>query len=561
MSESTPNLWASVDWSGRSRRLRVTINKDIRPGRHPITVTATDGSSSTSETINFIVISTPKVKIEAGRSISHGYIKSVTASCGRTTVEEIPLQVSPPSAELYASSTPGALSAEISGSERSRTLKVKINKDTKPGHYRVQVEHRLISEPLTQIRITVTSRPRFEIGQEGRWPWRRSYVYATRDFISGSGDLVRRGAKGGVVKVRKNLNSSGCSWIADSAVVEAEGARVRISGNAFVGGRAKLNGSAKVSGNATVKVNAKVYGDAEVSGDATVEGNAKVHGTAEVSVKEKYDSLDNQLDRRLWCGNSPKGKVTIRGNAEVYGKAEVYGNATVEGNAKVYGSAVVCRNAKLSGDIKVKSGVFNGQDEFRRLAVYIYYGSYERISSIFQTGCGYSDHESRSYARSVLGVPDRSHLQNQDYDSLKICVGYETLRNFLDEVTPSSWAFAVELAFGFGVFSSLLRLANLPLYIHTAVSGMKDMLDLYEAAGALKDVRTEMEANRAASQGVENYVPEQFFGVEQHSFDVLERCIRLDKTRAECLKLRSVSCSKLDMLREECLELQRVNRR
>ena len=336
-----------------------------------------------------------------------------------------------------------------------------------------------------KITVTPDSTPRFKIKRKitrvGPTLWRRSHVYATRDFTSGSGE-VRRGAKGGIVKIERNLDSSGCSWIADGAVVEAEGARVRISGNALVRGRAKLNGS-----------------------------------------------------------------------------AEVYGNATIEGNAKVHGSAVVCHNAKLGGDIEVSSGVFNGTKEYRRLAVYIYYDSYDRISSIFQ-GCKESDDESKWRAKGVLGVLGDRYNEHPFHADLQACIGILTMRHAVEKFKPSPWTIGFDWAFAFGTFG-LFRLARFAPYIDTAVSGMKDMLDLYKADDTLKDVREKMEEDRSASQGAKKYELDQFFKVEQHSFDVLERCIKLDKTRAECLKLQSVSCSKLNILREECLKLQSANRR
>ena len=158
---------------------------------------------------------------------------------------------------------------------------------------------------------------------------------------------------------------------------------MRVSGDAWVYGNARVFDNAWVSGNAQVYGNAWVYGDAQVYGNAWVYGDAQVYGNACVS-----------------------------GNAQVSGNVRVYGNAQVSGNARVYG------NARVSGDAQV-----SGNADY---AVVTGFGRYFRATTFFrckdkilrvQCGCFYGDlaqfrkivkktHGDSKYAKEYLAIAD-----------------------------------------------------------------------------------------------------------------------------------------------------------
>ena len=79
---------------------------------------------------------------------------------------------------------------------------------------------------------------------------------------------------GGLIEKEENLSQSGNAWVGGDA---------KVSGNAWVSDNAKVSGNATVSGNAWVCDNAKVGGDAKVCGNARVGGDATVSGNARVS--------------------------------------------------------------------------------------------------------------------------------------------------------------------------------------------------------------------------------------------------------------------------------------
>ena len=109
--------------------------------------------------------------------------------------------------------------------------------------------------------------------------------------------------------------------------------------NAWIGGDAKVYGSAKVCCNANVYGNAVVCGDAKVCGNAIVDGNADVYGDAII-----YDNAEVYGNAQI-CG-----KAQVFGNARIYDNAEIYGKSMVYGDAQVYG------RARISGDASVRCG-------------------------------------------------------------------------------------------------------------------------------------------------------------------------------------------------------------
>ena len=101
-------------------------------------------------------------------------------------------------------------------------------------------------------------------------------------------------------------------------------------GDSWVGGNAKVYGTAWVYENAEVCDNAKVYGDAWVCGYAKVYDNAKVYG-----------------DAHVFEGAEVCGYAKVHGNALVFEDAKVCGYAKVYDNAKVYGDD--CIEGDLGG--------------------------------------------------------------------------------------------------------------------------------------------------------------------------------------------------------------------
>ena len=520
MSESIPNLRAQVDGSGRSRTLKITIEKDTRPGSHPVTVTATNESSTTSETINITVtrptvLPPPKFSIKRGDSGFSGFpfvhiliaqiwrdaARKATANsrvpeisgpsdvrieanvCG-DTIEDYMLQVSPTSATVDASSRD--LGVLVNGSGGSRTLEVTIKDYNRPGSHPVTVTATNGSASTSEtINVTVTRPPKFKIEPErGGFPFiwtKRLRIYALRDFTTIDGQQVSAGDKGGIVKVKESLSQSGCSWIADGAVVEDEGARVRVSDNALITGNAKLNGKAEVSDNAIVKDDAKVY------------GKAKVQGTA-----------------------------------------------------------------MIGGNIEVAGGVYNDDAEYRRLAVRIYYELYEDVETGYKN-CGVpgrrlTEEKVREYTKTTLDPEGSRSSIDKAYAGFTqlTCNHIDFIKRLVDKFAPSPWELAISWSFHFKTFEALLKLAKLPKYIHTIASGMHDVLSLYKTAESFIEVQEQMEADQRTGKfkggreltEAEKHILDQLDKVPKYFPDVYRDCILPDDepddvSEDDCLKISS----------------------
>ena len=132
-------------------------------------------------------------------------------------------------------------------------------------------------------------------------------IKALKDFSD-----VKAGDLGGWVEKEDNLSQSGDAWIGGDA---------KVYGNAVVCDNAKVFGKAKVHDNAFVCDNAWVYDYAQVYGRAKVFGNAVVYGYAWV-----YDHAD------VYCHAMAFGNAEICGNAFVRGYAEICGDAVVKNN-------------------------------------------------------------------------------------------------------------------------------------------------------------------------------------------------------------------------------------
>ena len=121
--------------------------------------------------------------------------------------------------------------------------------------------------------------------------------------------------------------------------------------NAWIGGDAKVYGSAKVCCDANVYGNALIYGDAKVYGNAVVCGDAKVCGNAIVD-----GNADVYGDAIIYDNAEVYGNAQICGKAQVFGNARIYDNAEIYGKSMVYGDAQVYGRARISGDASVRCG-------------------------------------------------------------------------------------------------------------------------------------------------------------------------------------------------------------
>ena len=148
-------------------------------------------------------------------------------------------------------------------------------------------------------------------------------IRALRD-IPGAG--VKAGDLGGWVEHEHNLSHDGDGW---------------------VGGDAKVLGSAQVAGDAQALAGAVVTGYTRVADSAVVRGHAWVAGYAYVSGRAELSG-----------GASVYGSARVRGNARVYGAAKVCGQAQVGGNSQVYGDARVAGEATILDTARVHGRAF-----------------------------------------------------------------------------------------------------------------------------------------------------------------------------------------------------------
>ena len=134
--------------------------------------------------------------------------------------------------------------------------------------------------------------------------------------------------------------------------------------NAWIGGDAKVYGSAKVCCNANVYGNAVVCGDAKVYGSAKVYDNARIYGDAEIYDDAKDYGFAEIWDNAVICDYAKvfddaivHNYAMVRDNARVFDNARVYGNARIYGDANVCGNVYIYRNTEVYGDAKVLGDV------------------------------------------------------------------------------------------------------------------------------------------------------------------------------------------------------------
>ena len=284
-------------------------------------------------------------------------------------------------------------------------------------------------------------------------------VQALQSFTTLDKQRVRRGDVGGKVKLSSNLSQNGCSWIFGNAVVNDKD--VRVFGHAIVDGTAVIGGKARIYENAHVRGNAKVrdawvYGDADLYGNkAVVYGNARVYGNADV-----YDA------------------------AHVFGSAHVYGSAKVKGEAQVSGSATVRGKAVIEGKMRIDSGVYDGNQEYRRIAQALYDEVFETIVDEL-VDCVLVGNQAAAErdARLILN-PSSSSDENyrQAKTILKLCKERKLFRDMLKAIlniaTPGPLDFVLV------VTGPLARIGQLPAYVHiilALIDQVDDFREVYKA--------------------------------------------------------------------------------
>ena len=119
---------------------------------------------------------------------------------------------------------------------------------------------------------------------------------------------VKAGELGGYIEKEENLSQSGNAWVGGDA---------RVTDNARVTGNALVSNNAWVSGNARVSDNTLVTGKAYVSDNAYVAGNAWVGGDARVTdntlVTDKANINSNaDLLRIIGLGSVHRATIVYR---------------------------------------------------------------------------------------------------------------------------------------------------------------------------------------------------------------------------------------------------------
>ena len=146
-------------------------------------------------------------------------------------------------------------------------------------------------------------RKKYEFTGETRALSSTTILHRIRAVIDIPSAGVNAGDIGGWIESDSNLSNSGDAWVGGDA---------RVSGDAWVGDDARVDGNARVFGSARVSDDARVSGSAWVSDDARVSGDAWVDGNA-------------------WVGDDAR----VSGDARVGDDARVGGNAWVSGDARI----------------------------------------------------------------------------------------------------------------------------------------------------------------------------------------------------------------------------------
>ena len=162
---------------------------------------------------------------------------------------------------------------------------------------------------------------------------------------------VKAGELGGWVEKEDNLSQMDNAWIGGDAKVYGS-AKVCCDANVY--GNAVVCGDAKVYGNAEVYDRAKVYDNARIYGDAEIYDDAKVYGFAEIWDNAFIcDYAKVYGDAIVHNYAMVEDNARVFGNARVYGNARIYGDANVCGNVYIYGNALIYGDAKVFGDVEV----------------------------------------------------------------------------------------------------------------------------------------------------------------------------------------------------------------
>jgi len=212
--------------------------------------------------------------------------------------------------------------------------------------------------------------------------------------------------------------------------------------------------------------------------NARVTGNARVYGLAEVTGSASCINININNERiyeRADCrGDEIKIEPVVTDDARVYGNAKVSGSARIVGNAKVFGDAEVTGTALIFGDMEIDSDVYDGTQEYRRIAEEIFNNVYAELHSQLKEDCP------KEISEDDLTNLTMSLLKGTKSGSVEEAINSGCERNkFINAagraLLPSAWEFFAELA--------------LPLVKASNLKRLEQVADLLELAKLAHDAR------------------------------------------------------------------------
>ena len=262
-SEGYRYLRAWVEGSGGSRTLKVTTDRRADPGKYTVTVTVTDGSTSTTQNVSVTVVD------KKFRIIREGFWRDqrIVALRSFKTIDD---------EWVRRGDRGGIVAGEDNLSHFGRSWIA-----------------------------------------EGAKVWDAGVRVSGNALVKGSVSLRGEAKVYGNAQVfGRNVQVSGNAKVYGNARVFSFGHRTQVFGNAAevygnaqVYSNAKVSGSAKVYGNARVYGNtatALVYGNAKVYDDAKVRNGARVSGTARIC-----DEADVSSRARVYGNAQVSGPSTL----------------------------------------------------------------------------------------------------------------------------------------------------------------------------------------------------------------------------------------------------------
>ena len=263
-SEGYRYLRAWVEGSGGSRTLKVTTDRRADPGKYTVTVTVTDGSTSTTQNVSVTVVD------QKFRIIREGFWRDqriVALRSFRTIDDEW----------VRRGDRGGIVAGEDNLSHFGRSwiaegAKVWDTKVRVSGNALVKGSVSLRGEAKVYGNAQVFGRNIQVSGKAKVYGNARVFSFGHRTQVFGDAAEVY-----GNAQVYSNAKVSGSAKVYGNARVYGNTATALVYGNAKVYDNAKVRNGARVSGTA------RICDDADVSGRARVYGNAQVSGPSTLS--------------------------------------------------------------------------------------------------------------------------------------------------------------------------------------------------------------------------------------------------------------------------------------